>query len=279
MAVPGADTTDAGREFRLARGEHEREKTMGHQVAQRPCAIRIILAPAEIGIRIKRLFIFDRRLPFVPIQIRGLTPGLNGIIPFTVLAIAAIISLGPNRCANFASGNQLRRLMPGGGGATLGANLNDFAGFLRGVVQVKSFLQIAGHRLFNIKMLAGFESGDGRFAMPMVNSGDGYGVDVLVGEQLLVVFVEFASAADYRLGVLLAVVGKIAGGHLDDIIGGGIRVLNVNVRHALAAGADVSDLEAVVGPDNAAGRRSLILPIAGGLKDIGAGRHGGSREG
>ena len=73
----GAQADDARGNSGLPVANIKRQQAMRHEVAQRPGAIGIIFAPAEIGVGVERLFVFDGRLPFVPIQILRRAPVLG----------------------------------------------------------------------------------------------------------------------------------------------------------------------------------------------------------
>ncbi len=92
--------------------------------------------------------------------------------------------------------------------------------------------------------------------------------------QELFVVLENLATANLPLGVALAMLGKIAGGGLDNIVGRGTRLLGADMCHALAAGADITDDEPIIGPGDVGGRR-LVLPVNGNPENIGAGDSGG----
>ena len=162
--------------------------------------------------------------------------------------------------------------MPGRSGATLRTDLQDFAGRLHLVVHLKTFAQIAGHRLFDIDVLAGIERGERGPAMPGVLRRDGDGVDVFSFEQFFEIFEGLAIRPDNALGFVLAMLGKIAGGYLHDVVFRRARLLGANMSQALFADANVADDEPAIGPDDTARRGRLGLAIDGCLEEVGAGR-------
>ena len=104
---------------------------------------------------IKRSIFFDRAKPLLPIDRvrRGVLVDRN--IPFAFRIIAAIIALAPNQRSDLAALDQLGCFVPTRGRAALGADLQDFAGFLYGILNFKGLSKIARQRSLDIDMLAG----------------------------------------------------------------------------------------------------------------------------
>src|SRR5260221_12896574 len=142
MHVLGANSDDSSRELRVAGGEHEWMQTMWNQVAQQSGAIRIIFAPAEIRVGIKRNFLFHRTLPLIPINRVSLCLLIDGIIPLAFRVVAAIKTLAPNQRANLSALNEFSRLMPAGGGAALRADLWNLARLLDHAHDLEAFGQL-----------------------------------------------------------------------------------------------------------------------------------------
>jgi len=110
--------------------------------------------------------------------------------------------------------------------------------------------------------------------MPNIVRGNGDGVDVLDGQQFLVILERLDIAADDLGGIGLARFGKIADRDLFDVIGCGVGFLVLDVELALVAGADVAHPQTVIGAGHVS-RRRLVLPIDGRLENVEARGSGG----
>src|SRR5260221_322480 len=86
-----------------------------------------------------------RTKPAVPVDVLRGAFLLDVIVPFALGTVAAVITLAPNEGADLAVANQVRRLVPGAGRATLRTDLENPAGALDGVVNPKSLVWGQGY--------------------------------------------------------------------------------------------------------------------------------------
>src|SRR3954468_19000447 len=150
------------------------------EIAQHTRAERIIFAPSEIeiGIKVFGVVVFDGPAPGVPIDVFLSRVRVDSVIPFALGSVSHVRILAQNELPNFTRADQFSSLVPSGIGAALRADLQNFAGLFYGIVNLESFSEIAGHRLFHIDMLAGIKSIHGAAGVPVIDRGDGYGVDI-----------------------------------------------------------------------------------------------------
>ena len=271
MDVLGADAADANGELRIAGREHQRVQAVRNKVPEQTGAIAIIFAPAMELLGAEIVTGFHWAEPAFPINIgrRGFLFDL--VIPFTAGVVAAIIALGPDEGADFAALDELCDFVPAGSGATLGADLENLASPLDRVVNLEGFIQVTRHGLFAIDVFAGFERINGDPSVPRVVSGDENGIEVFAFEKFAVIGVDI-SVFEFRglLGPIATLVVKVAGGGNDDVIVAGVLMKALEMIFADAiANADDRHGDAVVGANDTAGRRRLILAVNGGFEQGG----------
>ena len=109
MDVAGADRDHPHGELGVAGGQHQRMQLVRRQVAQRPGAIPVILAPAMVLLGAEGVALLHRPQPALPVDVRGGGLGLDGVIPFAVQAVAGIPGLRPNQRADLAGLDQFAR--------------------------------------------------------------------------------------------------------------------------------------------------------------------------
>ena len=111
---------------------------------------------------------------------------------------------------------------------------------------LRAVLVEVDHRLFAVDVLAGLHGVDRGLLVPVVGGADDDGVDVLAGQDLVVVAGGEDVVAPEFLGAREAAVVAVGDGHQLDAghLDGGL-----GVELPLAAGADESDLDVVVGGD------------------------------
>ena len=277
--APGADAGDARREFRLAGGEHERVQAVRHEVTEQAAAVWVILAPAMEGVCVERAA-GDRTEPLRPVD--GFRRGflLDGVVPFALLLVAAVIALGPDQLANLSGLNELGRFVPGAGGAALRSDLENATSLLHRVVNSERLVQVARHRLLAIDVLAGFHRVDGHGHVIRVVRGDHDGINVFSLEQLPVVGVNvgFLERFGHLAGVLLGVahdpgaalrVHVARGGHEGVVLLAVLLDAHDVVLADAVTDADDGDGDAVIGADHSAGGGRGALAIDGRLDDAG----------
>ena len=188
---------------------------VGEQVAQQAGAIRVILAPAEIVVGVEAVAGLDLLAePHLPVDVFGLGPRGDGVVPLAVRIIAHVAALAHDDGADFACADPLGGLVPLAVGAALRSDLEQFACALAGVVDFEGFAEVAGHRFLDIDMLAGVHGLAANLGVPVVDSGAEDDVDVLALEDTAEVFV----AVGFDVGLLLdlgdvvvdAVLGNVA---------------------------------------------------------------------
>ena len=151
--------------------------------------------------------------------------------------------------------------------ATLGADDINLAGALDGVVNLERFSQIARHRFLAIDVFAGVQGVDRHLGVPVIHGGNQHCVDVLSVEQLSVIAVRGGvSQAQEPLSGLQPFLINIANRRLRDVIFLSMGLLELQVRGALTAHANVTDDNAIVGSDNSSGRGRLALAVNGGFQ-------------
>jgi hypothetical protein len=95
---------------------------------------------------------------------------------------------------------------------------------------------------------------DGHVRMPVVHRGHHHGIDIFSFEQFSVVAKSIAVLQPQELlRRLQPLLVNIAHGGLDDVVRLRVVFLVPDVRHSLAAHADVGDGNPIVGADDAAG--------------------------
>ena len=191
--------------------------------------------------------------------------------------------MGHDDGADLAGADEFGGFVPFLIGAALGADLQDFAGGLDGVVNLEGLAEVASHRLLDIHMLAGLEGGDGNLGVPVIDGGAVDGVDVFAFENLAVIFVGFglieAAGGDDFAGESDAVFGDVADGDGDDVVFLTVfnHVADMGVG-ALTADADMGDGEAAVGAGDVH-RGRLILTVNRGLEEVHSGNGSGGGGG
>src|SRR4051812_19409329 len=153
--------------------------------------------------------------------------------------------------------------MPATSRTALGADLENFSGFLHGFVNLESLRQITSERLFTIDMLAGIHCVNGNASVPGIVSRNKNGIDIVAFQYFTVV--------DLKIGIFQA--GRRfrpVASFIEEVTGGGdnrvvfISLLVNTLKMILAnaeANANNSNCNAVVSADHLAGRRRLILSV------------------
>ncbi len=220
---------------------------MRHQVAQQPCTVGIILAPAEVVFRTEGDPLLHRAQPLLPGDGFGAGAGVDGVVPLALGVVAAIITLSPHRRADDTIANQLGRLVPSGGGAALRPQLEaDLARFDH-VMNLECLVQVACHGFLEVNVLAGLYRLDGRFRMQRIVRGDDDTINVLPGQHLLVAGKSGAVSSNHPPGFLDPLGPDVADGRLGDVVGLGVLLHQAHMRvQALAPHADVAKHQPVV---------------------------------
>ena len=127
----------------------------------------------------------------------------------------------------------------------------------------ESFIEVTRHGLLAIDVFAGFEGINSDPSVPRVVSGDEYGIEVFALEKFAMIGVD-VGVFEFGgfFGPTTAFVEQIACGGNDDIIVGGMLMKALEMVFANPiADADYRDRNAVIGANDAAGRRRLVLAI------------------
>src|SRR6266851_7081276 len=128
--------------------------------------------------------------PALPIDIFGLRFILQEVVPLARYAVAAVKALAPNQGPQFAAFDELGALVPTRGGAALRTDLIDLSGALNCVINLEGLVEVAGHRLLAIDMLAGFHRFHRDLRVPRVVSSNQNRVDILPIEDLFVIVMD-----------------------------------------------------------------------------------------
>ena len=138
----------------------------------------------------------------------------------------------------------------------------DLAGLLDGVIDLESLRQVPGHRLLAEDMFARFQRVNAHLRVPGIGWGDHHGVNVLSFQQFPVVNerVGLTDAGGLPGRVQVPLV-HVAHRYLRDVVVLRELLLEVDMEHVLFARADVGNVDAVIGADDTAGSRRLVLPI------------------
>ena len=144
-------------------------------------------------------------------------------------------------------------LLGDGGGASLGAHLDELAVFFLCGDEVFAFGGVVAAGFFNVDVLAGLEGVDTHGGVPVVGGGDDEGVDVWVGEGLAEV------AERFRAGCLLGESGvgsfvEVAFVDIDDVFDDAAVEAGELLDQLIATGSDAGD-----GDDD--------LVVGGGVSD------------
>ena len=217
--------------------------------------------------------------PLLPIKVLRRAPRLDVVIPFAFRVVAHVGVLPHDQRPDFAGLDQFGRFMPARVRANLRANLENAPRLFHCIVHLKCFLQIAGHRLLAIDMLAGFHRSNGARRMPVVDRRNCDRVDIFIFKELAVIIVALDAAADVLLGVSDAGLGHITNGDLLDVVIRAIFFLAANVGRALAANADIADENAIIGADHLSRGRSGALAVNRGFENVAGCNNGGSGGG
>lgn len=133
--------------------------------------------------------------------------------------------------------------------AIVGAELEDFAGAFDGIVNLKRFREVAGHRFLDIDVLPGIESIDSDLGVPVVNSSDVNGVNIVPFEEVTVILVAIGFAETEVVGGAIDPgFPDVADGDSFDVPFGGVAGQSSNVgAETLTSNADKTDADAIVG--------------------------------
>ena len=211
--------------------------------------------------------------PHLPVDVVGLGPRGDGVVPLAVGIVAHVAALAHDDGADLAGADPFGGLVPLAVGAALGADLEQLAGALAGVVDLERFAEIAGHGLLDVDVLPGVHGLAADLGVPVVDGGAEDDVDVLALEHAAEVLV----AVGLHVGLLLdlgdvvvdAVLGDVADGGEADVVLLVVLQVQADVRTtALVADTDEADDDLVIGPDHPAG-------IGRGELGEGVGRGGG----
>ena len=237
------------------------------QVAQKTGAVRIVFAPSEIVIGIKRFAVLDfRPEPHFPVDVVRSSPLLNGVVPFTFGSIAHVGPLAHHRRADAAFANQGGSLVPLQIRATLRTNLENFSSALASVVNLERLTQVTGHGLFHIDVLAGIHSIHRNRGVPMIDSRAADNIDIISLEQLSVVAEANALAADILLSILGAMLRNIGNRGENHVVLLSVLLHGTNMRHALSAHADKANGDTIICTNHTARGGRLVLAVNGGLE-------------
>ena len=153
--------------------------------------------------------------------------------------------------------------MPARGRTALRADLENPASALDGVMDPKSFLEIASQGFLAIYMFACLHRVNCDLGVPRIMRGNNDSVDVLALEQLSVIDAEVGILELRRcLGPVTALVEKVAGCADYDIVLAGLFVDALQMVLADAeADTDDAHRNAIVGANDTPGRWGLVLPV------------------
>src|SRR5215469_12962542 len=101
---------------------------MRHEIAKQSGTVTGVFAPPMEMLGAERVARLHRPKPAFPIDIFGEGFLFDLVVPFAAHTIAAVISLTPNQCADFATVDELGALVPTRRCTALRADLIDFAG-------------------------------------------------------------------------------------------------------------------------------------------------------
>ena len=254
-----ADGRHAHRELGVAGGQHVRVQLVGEEVAQQAGAIGVVLAPAEVVVGVEAVAGLDLLAePHLPVDVVGLGPRGNGVVPLAVRVVAHVAALAHDDGADLAGTDPFGGLVPLAIGAALRTDLQQFAGALAGVVDLECFAEVAGHGLLDIDMLAGVHGFAADLGVPVVDRGAEDDVDVLALEDTAEVFVavglDVGLLLDFGDVVVDTVLGDVADGSQGNVVLLIVFEVEANVGSAaLTADADKSKDDLVVGADDSAG--------------------------
>ena len=193
--------------------------------------------------------------PTFPIDTRLGKFRVDGVVPLALGAVAAVGRLAEHERPDHAVANQLRRLVPFFLEAKHRADLHHALGALAGVVNVKPFAEVAGHRLLDQYVLARLHRLDGHRRVPVIHRGNHDCIDVLALEKFSVVVVDIARLDTHEFLRAVAVLGEhVARRRRSHVVLGFVVLDLANVRvEPLATHADEANVDAIVGPDHPAG--------------------------
>ncbi len=267
---PATDRGNANGELRIPSGQHVGVQFVGKEVTEEAGTIGIILPPTEVVVGIERDVAFDLRAhPHGPVDVIRFGPGLDGVIPLAPRIVPHIAALAHHNGANFAGLDPFRGLVPLLIGATLGADLEQFSGLLRRILNAEGLIQIACHRLLDIDMLARLHGITGNRGMPMIDRGTEDDIDIPVFEELAVVLVSLDVVAASAVGDLFLRGVDPGGGNVANGSEGSVVFLVVGdvLAHVgsgtLPPHADVAADDFLVGSIDV-GRGGLVLAVDGG---------------
>ena len=165
-----------------------------------------------------------------------------------------------------------------GVGTDLRTHLKNLAGAFDRIVNLKPFLEVTCQGFLAVHVLACIHGVDGHSRMPVVHGGNDNGINVISFEQLSVIAVGggFGQSQKTTRGIK-PFLPHITDCNLGDVVFTGMLLLAPNVSHSLPAHADVSDGDAIIGADDAAGGGSLVLAVDRRFKRIRGGNDGGRR--
>lgn len=212
-------------------------------------AARVVIEPTEIVERPVRI-VSDFRggaEPLVP-HLRG---GRNAIGRISDPVGRFVLNVKTEGDADLTEGaglNVVDRFLKEFGGPALDADLDNALGFGGDLNHAAAFGHREGKRLFDVDVLTGAAGVNEHQGVPMVRTGDGDGFDVLVFEELPVIFVARGIRAGFDGREDEVVVAEVADGD-----GAGVAVFKEAFVDLIAAIAepDETHLETAVGSEDA----------------------------
>src|SRR3982751_4527613 len=158
--------------------------------------------------------------------------------------------------------------MPATRRTALGADLEDFSGFLDRLINLESLREITGERLFAIDMLASIHCVHGNASVPGIVGGNENGINILA--------IEYFAVVDLQIGIFQARrLFRPVAAFIEEVTGGGnnrvvfISLLVDTLKMVLAdaeANAGDGHYNAVVRADDFTGGRRLVLSVDGCFK-------------
>ncbi len=104
--------------------------------------------------------------------------GVDGPVPIAGRIVAAVCPLARDHLTEFAGVHQFADLMPSRPRCSLNADLHDSFALARLAGDLRRLLDRMRHRLLDIHILAARERLKSNRRVPVVGSGDEYGIDV-----------------------------------------------------------------------------------------------------
>jgi hypothetical protein len=251
----------------LVQGQHERRHLVHEQVADDAGRVPAIASPAgvDVGIPGSRA---ERAAPGLPVQVDpGLPAVVDGVVqPLAVHRVAAVARLAEGGLADGTGGDELSGLLVLRQDHLLGADLEDHLRVgQHDLAQIEGVVEPQRHRLLDVDVLARPQGVARHRAVPVLGGGDQHAVNVVAGQDLVVVVIGVDADAllvgARLLGAFEPRVAHVTDGDDLHVLGAGLAQAHdgVAVAAAHAAGADDTDADRLVVRQRHAGRGGLRL--------------------